>query len=51
MTGYKTEEWHFRYVGKEHAARIYQNQMPLEEYLILLRQDALMDIVIGAEEE
>lgn len=51
VTGYKTEEWHFRYVGKEHAARIYQNQMPLEEYLILLRQDALMDIVIGAEEE
>lgn len=51
VTGYKTEEWHFRYVGKEHAACIYQNQMPLEEYLILLRQAALMDIVIGVEKE
>ncbi len=51
VTGYKKEEWHFRYVGKEHAERIYQNQMPLEEYLILLRQEVLMDIVVGAVEE
>ena len=51
VTGYKAEEWHFRYVGKEHAARIYENQMPLEEYLILLRQDVLMDIVLGVTEE
>ena len=51
VTGYNQEEWHFRYVGREHAERIYQNQMPLEEYLILLRQDVLMDIVVGAEKE
>lgn len=51
VTGYNQEEWHFRYVGKENAERIYQNQMPLEEYLILLRQDVLMDIVVGAVEE
>lgn len=51
VTGYKAEEWHFRYVGKEHAARIYENQMPLEEYLILLRQDVLMDIVLGVTDE
>ena len=51
VTGYKAEEWHFRYVGKEHAARIYENQMPLEEYLILLRQELLMDIVLGVDEE
>jgi len=51
VTGYKAEEWHFRYVGKEHAARIYENQMPLEEYLILLRQEVLMDIVLGVAEE
>ena len=49
-TGYKQEEWHFRYVGKEHAKAIYENQMPLEDYLILLRQDVLMDIVLGAVE-
>ena len=51
VTGYKAEEWHFRYVGKEHAARIYENQMPLEEYLILLRQEVLMDIVLGVTDE
>ena len=51
ITGYKAEEWHFRYVGKEHAARIYENQMPLETYLILLRQDVLMDIILGVVEE
>lgn len=51
VTGYKKEEWHFRYVGKEHAARIYENQMPLEEYLILLRQEVLMDIVLGVTDE
>ncbi len=51
VTGYGAEAWHFRYVGLEDAARIYQNQMPLEEYLILLRQEALMDIVLGAEDE
>ena len=51
VTGYKQEEWHFRYVGKEHAKAIYENMMPLEEYLILVRQDALMDIVLGVVEE
>ena len=51
VTGYKQEEWHFRYVGKEHAKAIYENQMPLEEYLILVRQDVLMDIVLGVVEE
>ena len=51
VTGYKAEEWHFRYVGKEHAARIYENQMPLEEYLILLRQEVLIDIVLGVTNE
>ena len=50
-TGYKQEEWHFRYVGKEHAKAIYENQMPLENYLLLVRQDALMDIVLGVMQE
>lgn len=51
VTGYKAEEWHFRYVGRENAEKIYANQMPLENYLILLRQEVLMDIVLGAEKE
>ena len=51
ITGYKQEEWHFRYVGVEHAKAIHENEMPLESYLILLRQDLLMDIVLGVAEE
>ena len=51
ITGYNQEEWHFRYVGEEHAKAIYENQMPLESYLLLVRQEALMDIVLGAVEE
>ena len=51
ITGYNQEEWHFRYVGLEHAKAIYENQMPLENYLLLVRQDALMDIVLGVVEE
>ncbi|MFE8695828.1 D-alanyl-D-alanine carboxypeptidase family protein [Cytobacillus sp. FJAT-53684] len=32
ITGYKYEPWHFRYVGKEAAAVIYENKWTLEEY-------------------
>lgn len=34
ITGYKYEPWHFRYVGEEHAAKIYKNDLTLEEYLL-----------------
>ena len=51
VTGYKQEEWHFRYVGKEHAKAIHENEMPLETYLLILRQEVLMDIVLGVVEE
>lgn len=50
VTGYKSEPWHFRYVGLEHARAIHENQMPLENYLILVRQKALMNIVLGVAE-
>ena len=51
VTGYSAEEWHFRYVGKENAKLIQEANMPLETYLILLRQDVLMDIVVEVAEE
>lgn len=51
VTGYNSEPWHFRYVGKENAKKIHERDMPLEEYLILLRQEVLMDIVLGVVEE
>lgn len=34
ITGYKSEEWHLRYVGKEVAKYIYENNITLEEYLL-----------------
>lgn len=34
VTKYEYEPWHFRYVGKEIAAVIYNNSYTLEEYII-----------------
>lgn len=33
ITGYKSEPWHIRYVGVEHAQRIMSQNICLEEYL------------------
>lgn len=33
ITGYEYEPWHIRYVGKEAATEIYEQQLTLEEYL------------------
>lgn len=33
ITGYKHESWHFRYVGKDIAKKIYKEKSTLEEYL------------------
>ena len=49
ITGYKYEPWHVRYVGKEYAAQIYEDVMPLETFLILLRTDTLLELVITEE--
>lgn len=38
ITGYSYEPWHVRYVGVEHAARIYEMNIPLEEYIEMLRE-------------
>lgn len=39
ITGIEYEPWHFRYVGKEHAARMEQLGVCLEEYLELLNEN------------
>ena len=49
ITGYKYEPWHVRYVGKENAAMIYQDLMPLETWLTLLRTQAMLDLLITQE--
>lgn len=33
VTGYAYEPWHIRYVGQEHAARLYALDIPLEHYV------------------
>ncbi len=38
ITGYAYEPWHVRYVGKEHAVRIQELDIPLEYYIDTLRQ-------------
>ncbi len=38
ITGYADEPWHVRYVGVEHARRIYDMNIPLEYYVDILRQ-------------
>ena len=32
ITGFKYEPWHYRYVGKDVAKYIYENNLTLEEY-------------------
>ena len=48
VTGYGYEPWHIRYVGVEHALRIKELDIPLEEYVEALR--GLMDEQILVEE-
>ena len=37
ITGYMYEPWHIRYVGRDHAARIYELDIPFEYYIAQLR--------------
>jgi len=41
VTGYMYEPWHVRYVGREHAQRIFEMDIPLEYYIAQLRQARL----------
>lgn len=38
ITGYQFEPWHFRYVGKEAAAVIFEQQLTLEEYFEIVKK-------------
>jgi len=40
ITGYMYEPWHFRFVGREHATKIYEEGLCLEEYLAKYYSDA-----------
>ena len=45
ITGYSPEPWHVRYVGSEHAKRIHEKEMPLEEYLKLVRVSEMIRLL------
>lgn len=38
ITGYKFEPWHFRYVGKEYAGKIYEENLTLEEFFDIVKE-------------
>ena len=38
ITGYAYEPWHIRYVGIDHAKRIYEMDIPFEYYIQTLRK-------------
>lgn len=38
ITGYQFENWHIRYVGKDNAKIIYENNLTLEEYIDLYKK-------------
>lgn len=48
ITGYAYEPWHVRYVGREHAERIYQMDIPFEYYVAQLRE-AQFAAILGKE--
>ena len=35
MTGFNSEPWHYRYVGKDIAKYIYENNITFEEYYVM----------------
>lgn len=45
ITGYAYEPWHIRYVGKEYARQIHEQGIPLETFLLILREATILDIV------
>ncbi len=45
ITGYKAEPWHVRYIGIEHAQKVYEQNIPLETYLKDLQVSTLIDII------
>ena len=49
VTGYAYEPWHVRYVGEEHAARIFEADIPFETYIAQIREAMFAYLVQGGE--
>ena len=50
ITGYAYEPWHIRYVGKEHAGRLFELDIPLDTYVAML-SEAAFGAYLGSEGE
>lgn len=49
ITGYAYEPWHIRYVGREHAGRIRELDIPFEYYVAQLREARFAMMTEGEE--
>ena len=49
ITGYVYEPWHVRYVGKEAAQEIYEMDITMEEYILMVRRDRIEMLMEGTE--
>lgn len=49
ITGYNYEPWHVRYVGKEYAEMLHEQNIPLETFLLSLREEILLGIISGID--
>ncbi|MDO4483163.1 MAG: M15 family metallopeptidase [Clostridia bacterium] len=45
ITGYEYEPWHVRYVGKENALKIQEQDIPFETWMLYQREAALLEFV------
>lgn len=50
ITGYQYEPWHVRYVGLAHAQKIHEQDVPMEIYLLGVREQTLLNILQKTEE-
>lgn len=51
VTGYLYEPWHVRYVGIEHATRMYKENIPMEEYVENIQLNRLEQLLAFGENE
>ena len=51
ITGFAAEEWHIRYVGREHSVPMRDGNLCLEEYLAGVQEDPVGFLVEDTEED
>ena len=50
ITGYQYEPWHVRYVGIDHATKMHQRHIPLEEYVKEVQIEKIKDLLLYKED-